>query len=99
DAEAHLVAADLDHRDHDVVVDDDALVFFPGQYQHRRLSFSQPGGRTRELAPAANEPPRWLTPLNLSSPAATRGSRGGGGDTRPQVGALARSLLRSEGGR
>src|SRR5207244_829604 len=29
-----------------VVVDDDALIFFSGQYQHRRVSFSKPRGRT-----------------------------------------------------
>ena len=39
DAEADLVAADLDHRHGDVIVDDNALVFFSGQYQHCRLSF------------------------------------------------------------
>src|SRR5262249_30579169 len=45
DPQPDLVAANLHHRHRDVVVDDDALVFFPGQYQHRRLSFSKPGGR------------------------------------------------------
>ena len=34
DPEADLVATDLHHNDLDVVVDDDALVFFPRQDQH-----------------------------------------------------------------
>jgi hypothetical protein len=28
----HFVTANLYHRDGDIVVDDDAFVFFPGQY-------------------------------------------------------------------
>src|SRR6266496_528862 len=34
DPHAHRVATHLDHRDHDVVADDDALAHTPGQYQH-----------------------------------------------------------------
>src|SRR5262245_41162937 len=39
--EAHLITADLDHGNRDVVVDDDALVFLPGENQHRRSSLSR----------------------------------------------------------
>src|SRR5262249_61760369 len=41
DAQPPLVTADLDARHGDFVVDDDTFVFFPGQYQHRRVSFSK----------------------------------------------------------
>src|SRR5262249_6652255 len=44
DPQPDLVAADLDHRDGDVVVDHDAFVFFPGQYEHCFLSFSESWG-------------------------------------------------------
>src|SRR5262245_14461147 len=39
DAEPHLVTPDLHDRDDDVVVDYDALVFFPGQDEHGCVSF------------------------------------------------------------
>jgi len=42
DAETNLVAANLDHDDRDVVVDDDALVFFSRQNEHGPI----PGFRT-----------------------------------------------------
>src|SRR5205807_9870972 len=40
-AQADFIAADLYHRYGNVVVDDDTFVFFPGQYEHRRLSFAE----------------------------------------------------------
>jgi hypothetical protein len=39
DTEPNLVPPDFDHRDGDVVIDYNALIFFSGQYKHRRLSF------------------------------------------------------------
>ena len=39
DAEPHLVTTDLDDRDDNVVVDDNTLVFFPGQDKHGCVSF------------------------------------------------------------
>src|SRR5262249_40159513 len=62
DAEAHLIPTDLHHRDDDVVVDDDRLVFFPGQHEHWCLSFreSEPGWcsqhRPECFAPPAASP-------------------------------------------
>src|SRR5262249_36675359 len=39
DPEPDFIAANLDHRHSDVVVDHDTFVFFPGQYKHCSLSF------------------------------------------------------------
>jgi hypothetical protein len=39
DSQPHFVAADLNDRYGDVIVNDDALVLFSGQYKHCRLSF------------------------------------------------------------
>src|SRR5436309_1023169 len=47
DPETDLIAPDLNDRHGDVVVDDDTFVFFPGQYEHRRLSFAESRGRFR----------------------------------------------------
>jgi hypothetical protein len=47
DTEPHLVATDFNDDDRDVVVDDDALVFLPRQYQHEpflRRAASTPDG-------------------------------------------------------
>jgi hypothetical protein len=36
DAQAHLVATDIDNGDYDVVTDHDAFVTVPRKYQHRK---------------------------------------------------------------
>src|SRR3954447_1029801 len=47
DAQSHLVTADLDHSDRDVIVDDDALVLLAGENQHRRSPLKViPAGRS-----------------------------------------------------
>ena len=46
--QTHLVTADFDDRDHDVLVDDDALVFFARQNQHGTQLSSGVAGVCRE---------------------------------------------------
>jgi len=41
DPESYLITTNLDHRDRDVVVDDDTLVLLSGENQHRRSPQSQ----------------------------------------------------------
>src|SRR5262249_19007968 len=69
DTQSHLVATDLHHRHDDVVVDDDALIFFPGQYQHRRVSFSKPRGRSCDWLLSTNEQQINVNPSTTSDPA------------------------------
>ena len=48
DAEAHFVTTNLHDRDDNIVVDNDTLVFFPGQDKHGCVSFRKsiaPTGR------------------------------------------------------
>src|SRR5438270_859698 len=91
DPQPDLVPADLDHRDRDVVVDDDALVLLAGENQHRRSplsSCSSRGGRSwsgqgvQARTEVALEQVGLRTGPSLSQhstvPAPRRGSSGGG---------------------
>src|SRR5262245_29809628 len=71
DAQPHLVTANLDDRDDDVVVDYDAFVFFPRQDKHGCVSFPGLSNQSRRGL-AADRTPSWAvtvgrapTPLTL----------------------------------
>ena len=63
DAEPHFVTTNLHDRDDNIVVDDDTLVFFPGQNKHGCVSFRSqwpgPGGTL------ATQPSSWANPVGL----------------------------------
>src|SRR5258708_4252016 len=55
DPQPHLVAPDLDERDGDLVVDDQALVLLPADEEHGATSVPDDPGGTVELPAASRE--------------------------------------------